>query len=157
MKKLSLFLLFVFAVLDAQFSVNVVGPKDFSAKEAYLYTLNGSKDILLLKSIRKGDSWEFRVPNSYLGMLKIYFPEANTSANFITENTNVEFVFSVKNKKIQQIDYKDDLNKVFYNLQDIQKKKEQILPALYQIQSFYKDNSPFGIALHNEIELLNSD
>lgn len=30
-------------------------------------------------------------------------------------------------------------------------------PALYQIQSFYKDNSPFGIALHNEIELLNSD
>ena len=157
MKKLSLFLLFVFALLDAQFSVNVVGPKDFSAKEAYLYTLNGSKDILLLKSIRKGDSWEFRVPNSYLGMLKIYFPEANTSANFITENTNVEFVFSVKNKKIQQIDYKDDLNKVFYNLQDIQKKKEQILPALYQIQSFYKDNSPFGIALHNEIELLNSD
>lgn len=157
MKKIGLFLLFAFTILNAQFSVKIIGPKDFQAKEAYLYTLNGSKDILLLKSLKKTDAWEFKVPSNYIGMLKVYFPEANISASFISENSNVEFAFSVKNKKIQYIDYKDDLNKVFYDSQDIQKKKEQILPALYQIESFYKENSPFGIALHNEIEHLNSN
>jgi thiol-disulfide isomerase/thioredoxin len=41
-------------------------------------------------------------------------------------------------------------------LQDQQKKKEQILPALYQIVTFYREDSPFGKALNDEINNLNS-
>ena len=41
-------------------------------------------------------------------------------------------------------------------MQDQQKKKEQILPALYQIVTFYREDSPFGKALNDEINNLNS-
>ena len=157
MKKISLILLFAFSILNAQFSIKITGPKEFQAKEAYIYMLNGSKDILTSKSIKQGDSWSFKIPNSYVGMLKVYFPEANTSASFISENSNVEFSFNLKGNKINNVDYKDKLNNIFYTLQDTQKKKEQILPALYQIQSFYKEDSPFGLALKTEIDNLSSN
>lgn len=156
MKKISLFILLAYSLCSAQFSVKIISPKEFQAKDAYLYILNGSKDILLNKSTKQGDTWLFKVPNNYSGLLKVYFPEANTSANFISDNSDVEFSFAIKNNKVFNVDYKDETNKLFYDLQDLQKKKEQILPALYQIQAYYKDNSDFGIALKNEVEYLNS-
>lgn len=156
MKRINFILLFAFCALNAQFSIKISGPKDFQAKEAYLYLLNGSKDVLLNKAVKSGDTWQFNVKNNYVGMLKVYFPEVNAYANFISDNSNVDFNFSVKNNKIYSIDYKDEVNKLFYDLQDLQKKKEQILPALYQMQSYYKDNSTFGVALKNEVEYLNS-
>ena len=156
MKNIVILILFAFSTLNAQFSVKISGPKEFQVKDAYLYILNGSKDILINKAAKQGDGWFFSVKNTYSGLLKVYFPEANVSANFISDNSNVDFSFSLKNNKIYNVDYKDETNKLFYELQDLQKKKEQILPALYQIQSYYKDNSDFGIALKNEVEYLNS-
>ena len=150
-------LLFVAAFFKAQFSVNVKAPSDFNASEAYLYKLNGSKDILIDKAEKKNNTWLFQVKNSYLGLLKVYFPQANTSLNLVSENKNVDLKFSVKNNKVQQIDYYDEVNNIFYSIQDQQKKREQILPALYQIQNFYKENSDFGVALKNEISNLSAD
>ena len=150
-------LLFVVAFFKAQFSVNVKAPSDFNASEAYLYKLNGSKDILIDKAEKKNNTWQFQVKNSYLGFLKVYFPQANTSLNLVSENKNVDLKFSVKNNKVQQIDYYDEVNNIFYSIQDQQKKREQILPALYQIQNFYKENSDFGVALKNEISNLSAD
>ena len=150
-------LLFVVAFFKAQFSVNVKAPSDFNASEAYLYKLNGSKDILIDKAEKKNNTWLFQVKNSYLGLLKVYFPQANTSLNLVSENKNVDLKFSVKNNKVQQIDYYDEVNNIFYSIQDQQKKREQILPALYQIQNFYKENSDFGVALKNEVSNLSAD
>ena len=150
-------LLFVAAFFKAQFSVNVKAPSDFNASEAYLYKLNGSKDILIDKAEKKNNTWLFQVKNSYLGLLKVYFPQANTSLNLVSENKNVDLKFSVKNNKVQQIDYNDEVNNIFYSIQDQQKKREQILPALYQIQNFYKENSEFGVALKNEVSNLSAD
>lgn len=150
-------LLFVAAFFKAQFSVNVKAPSDFNAAEAYLYKLNGSKDLIIDKAIKKNNIWLFQVKNSYLGLLKVYFPQANTSLNLVSENKNVDLKFSVKNNKVQQIDYYDEVNNIFYSIQDQQKKREQILPALYQIQNFYKENSEFGVALKNEISNLSAD
>ena len=150
-------LLFVAAFFKAQFSVNVKAPSDFNASEAYLYTVNGSKDILIDKAEKKNNTWLFQVKNSYLGLLKVYFPQANTSLNLVSENKNVDLKFSVKNNKVQQIDYNDEVNNIFYSIQDQQKKREQILPALYQIQNFYKENSDFGVALKNEVSNLSAD
>lgn len=151
----TLLLLSYFA--SAQFTVKVESPKDFSFNEAYLYTVNGSKDILIDKVDKKNNTWLFQVKNSYLGLLKVYFPQANTSLNLVSENKNVDLKFSVKNNKVQQINYYDEVNNIFYSIQDQQKKREQILPALYQIQNFYKENSDFGVALKNEVSNLSSD
>ena len=151
----TLLLLSYFA--SAQFTIKVESPKDFSFNEAYLYTVNGSKDILIDKAEKKNNTWQFQVKNSYLGFLKVYFPQANTSLNLVSENKNVDLKFSVKNNKVQQIDYNDEVNNIFYSIQDQQKKREQILPALYQIQNFYKENSDFGVALKNEVSNLSAD
>ncbi|MFN3774053.1 TlpA family protein disulfide reductase [Cloacibacterium normanense] len=151
----TLLLLSYFA--SAQFTIKVESPKDFSFNEAYLYTVNGSKDILIDKAEKKNNTWQFQVKNSYLGLLKVYFPKANTSLNLVSENKNVDLKFSVKNNKVQQIDYYDEVNNIFYSIQDQQKKREQILPALYQIQNFYKENSDFGLALKNEVSNLSAD
>ena len=150
-------LLFVAAFFKAQFSVNVKAPSDFNASEAYLYKLNGSKDLIIDKAIKKNNAWDFNVKEKYEGMMKIFFPEANSSVSFVTENSNVSLSFTSKNGKVAKTDYLDDVNKIFYGLQDQQKKKEQILPALYQIQNFYKENSEFGVALKNEISNLSAD
>ncbi len=151
----TLLLLSYFA--SAQFTIKVESPKDFSFNEAYLYTVNGSKDILIDKAEKKNDTWQFQVKNNYSGLLKVYFPQANTSLNLVSENKNVDLKFSVKNNKVQQIDYYDEVNNIFYSIQDQQKKREQILPALYQIQNFYKENSDFGVALKNEVSNLSAD
>ena len=156
-KLLQTTLLLLSYIASAQFTVKVESPKDFSFNEAYLYTVNGSKDILIDKAEKKNNTWQFQVKNSYLGFLKVYFPQANTSLNLVSENKNVDLKFSVKNNKVQQIDYNDEVNNIFYSIQDQQKKREQILPALYQIQNFYKENSEFGVALKNEVSNLNSD
>ena len=151
----TLLLLSYFA--SAQFTIKVESPKDFSFNEAYLYTVNGSKDILIDKVEKKNNTWLFQVKHSYLGLLKVYFPQANNSLNLVSENKNVDLKFSVKNNKVQQIDYNDEVNNIFYSIQDQQKKREQILPALYQIQNFYKENSDFGVALKNEVSNLSAD
>ena len=156
-KLLQTTLLLLSYIASAQFTVKVESPKDFSFNEAYLYTVNGSKDILIDKAEKKNNTWQFQVKNSYLGFLKVYFPQANTSLNLVSENKNVDLKFSVKNNKVQQIDYYDEVNNIFYSIQDQQKKREQILPALYQIQNFYKENSEFGVALKNEISNLSAD
>lgn len=159
MKRKFLFLPFLLLsyFISAQFTIKVESPQDFLFKEAFLYSLNGSKDILLDKLEKKNNVWLFNVNKNYVGMLKVYFPQANTSLNFISENKDIDLRFEVKNNKVSQIDYKDESNKIFYAIQDQQIKKEQILPALNQIQTFYKDDSTFGVALKNEISALNQD
>ena len=159
MKRKFLFLPFLLLsfFISAQFTIKVESPKDFLFKEAYLYSLNGSKDILLDKVEKKNNVWFFNVNKNYVGMLKIYFPQANTSLNFISENKDIDLSFETKNNKVNQIDYKDESNKIFYAIQDQQIKKEQILPALNQIQTFYKEDSAFGRALKSEISALNKE
>lgn len=157
MKKLSFIFLLFQVFCYGQFSVKIQAPEDFSSQEAYLYTLNGSKDILLDKAVKKNNHWFFNVKNSYVGLMKVYFSDVNSSLAFITQNSNVDIKFTTKNNKVSDIEYLDNANKIFYELQDQQKKKEQLLPALYQIQNYYKSNSDFGKALKNEVDYLNSD
>lgn len=148
--------LFVAVLFSAQFNINVQGPSDFRSSEAYLYKLNGSKDILLDKGIKKNNTWSFNVKEKYEGFMKVYFPEINSSISLISENRDVLLSFTIRNNKLGKIDYKDESNKTYFSVQDQQKKKEQILPALYQISSFYQEDSSFGIALKNEINNLSN-
>lgn len=142
--------------VSAQFKVEIEAPPSFAPKEVYLYTLSGSKDLLESKEVRKGNSWQINVAKPYTGMMKLYFPEDNISMNFISENKNVKLKFDVAQGKITNVEYLDDSNFAMNNLQDIQQKKEFILPALNQMKDYYKPNTDFGKALDTEINRLSN-
>ena len=142
---------------EAQFKISVDAPQSFTPTEVYLYTLNGSKDALNSKELKKGNSWQIKVDKPYSGMMKLYFPEINASINFISENKDVKMKFETEKNKIVNIDYVDEANYIMNQMQDIQQKKEFILPALYQIKDYYKQKSDFGTALNNEVLRLSNE
>ncbi|SDQ29613.1 Peroxiredoxin [Chryseobacterium soldanellicola] len=137
--------------LQAQFSVTIQAPADFKEQDAILYTLNGSKDIVFTKEQSKNNTWTFKYPKNYMGMMKIYFPNTNNTFNFISENKNVIVKLETENNKIKDIVYQDEANNIMSKLQEGSQKKDLILPALSQIKEYYKDNTEFGKALKDEI------
>lgn len=158
MKKLIFILLSLSASqVFAQFTVNVSASENFTPKEVYAYTVNGSKDILVTKETRKGNSWTIKVPQAYTGMLKLYFPQNNFATNFISENKDVEIKLVSVNGKVNDVVYLDEANKVMDEAQSTQRKREDILPALYQIREYYKPDAEFGKAIDKEIAGLSTD
>lgn len=137
--------------INAQFSVNIQSQPDFNEQEAILYTLNGSKDIIVTKEKSKGNVWTFKYPKNYSGMMKVYFPNTNNSVSFISENKNISIKLDTKANKIQNIIYQDESNELMNSIQESSQKKEIILPALVQIKEYYKDNTDFGKALNSEM------
>ncbi len=154
MNKNAIFLLTFMSsfVAHAQFKVIIDSNPEFSSKTAFIYTLDGSKDILEGKQDRKNNSWIFNFPKPYVGMMKVFFPETNSSVNFISENKEIKIKIQSEKDKITKIAFIDDANLLMNNMQSNQEKKMYILPALYQIKEYYQDDSPFGNAL--EIEIL---
>ena len=137
--------------LQAQFTVTVQTPADFKEQDAILYTLNGSKDIVVTKEQSKNNTWTFKYPNNYMGMMKIYFPTTNNTISFISENKNVNIKLDIQNNKVKDVAYLDEANELMSKQQEGSQKKELILPALSQIKEYYKDNTDFGKALKAEI------
>jgi peroxiredoxin len=143
--------------LHAQFSVNIQTPADFKDKEAILYTLSGSKDIIVTKEQSKNNSWTFKYPKNYSGMMKVYFPNTNNNISFISENKNVNIKLENEGNKIKNVIYQDEANELMNSIQEYSQKKELILPALAQIKEYYKDNTDFGKALITEIGKLSGN
>lgn len=146
--------IFMLNSLSAQFKVEIETTQNFTPNEVYLYTLNGSKDILGGTGSRKGNNFLINVSKPYSGMMKLYFPDGNVSINFISENKDVRLKFEGDKTKVSDIQYLDESNYVMNNLQDVQQKKEFILPALFQMKEYYKGNSDFGKSLEKEITRL---
>lgn len=140
--------------LQAQFTVTIQTPADFKDQDAILYTLNGSKDIIVTKEQSKNGTWTFKYPGNYMGMMKVYFPGSNNTVSFISENKNVNFKLDVQNNKVKDVIYLDEANSLMSKQQEGSQKKELILPALTQIKEYYKDNTDFGKALKTEIDRL---
>ncbi|MDN4031162.1 TlpA family protein disulfide reductase [Chryseobacterium gambrini] len=143
--------------LQAQFTVSIQAPADFKDQDAILYTLNGSKDIIVTKEQSKNNVWTFKYPKNYMGMMKVYFPNSNNTFNFISENKNVSVKLETQANKIKDIVYLDEANDLMSKLQEGSQKKELILPALAQIKEYYKDNTEFGKALKTEINRLSGN
>ena len=140
--------------LQAQFTVTIQAPADFKDQDAVLYTLNGSKDIIFSKEQSKNNTWNFKYPKNYMGMMKVYFPGSNNTFNFISENKNVSIRLDTQANKIKDVIYLDETNSIMSKMQEGSQKKEMILPALTQIKEYYKDNTDFGKALKSEISRL---
>lgn len=140
--------------LQAQFTVSIQAPAEFKEQDAILYTLNGSKDIIFSKEKSKNNTWTFKYPKNYMGMMKVYFPDSNNTFNFISENKNVSVKLETQSNKIKDVIYLDEANDIMSKLQEGSQKKELILPALSQIKEYYKDNTDFGKALRTEINRL---
>ncbi|KMQ68022.1 thioredoxin [Chryseobacterium sp. FH2] len=155
MKKISIVLALLAAFsLQAQFTIAIQAPADFKDQDAILYTLNGSKDIIVSKESIKNHILTFKYPKNYSGMMKVYFPDSNNTISFISENKNVDIKLDVQNNKIKDITYLDEANNLMFKVQESSQKKELILPALSQIKEYYKDNTEFGKALKAEINRL---
>ena len=148
--------LFFVSLMQAQFNVNLNSTDAKTGSEAYLYTLNGSKDVLSSKAVKGNNGWDFKVSTPYEGMLRVYLPQGNNSINLISENKDVNISFKMTGDKVTDIEYKDDANRIMNDVQDILRKKEIILPALYQMNNFYTTNSPFKTAINKEIERLSN-
>lgn len=140
--------------LQAQFTVTIQAPAEFKDQDAILYTLNGSKDIIVTKEQIKNNTWTFKYPNHYMGMMKVYFPASNNAVSFVSENKNVSVKMDVQNNKLKDVIYLDEVNDLMSKQQEGSQKKELILPALAQIKEYYKDNTEFGKALKSEMERL---
>ncbi|PWN58202.1 TlpA family protein disulfide reductase [Chryseobacterium viscerum] len=143
--------------LQAQFTVTIQTPADFKDQDAILYTLNGSKDIIVTKEQSKNNTWTFKYPSNYMGMMKVYFPVSNNTVSFISENKNVNFKLDIQNNKVKDVTYLDEANALMSKQQEGSQKKELILPALSQIKEYYKDNTDFGKALKTEIDRLSGN
>lgn len=143
--------------LQAQFTVTIQAPADFKDQDAILYTLNGSKDVIVTKEQNKNNTWTFKNPNHYMGMMKVYFPASNNTVSFISENKNVNIRLETQNNKVKDVAYLDEANDLMSKQQEGSQKKELILPALAQIKEYYKDNTDFGKALKIEIERLSGN
>lgn len=143
--------------LQAQFTVTIQTPAGFKDQDAILYTLNGSKDIIVTKEQGKNNVWMFKYPNNYMGMMKVYFPSSNNTVNFISENKDVSLKLDIQNNKIKDVAYLDEANELMSKQQEGSQKKELILPALTQIKEYYKDNTDFGKALKTEIDRLSGN
>ncbi|ROI03483.1 TlpA family protein disulfide reductase [Chryseobacterium sp. G0240] len=141
-------------MMQAQFTVTIQTPADFKDQDAILYTLNGSRDIIVTQEKSKNNTWTFKYPSNYMGMMKVYFPGTNNTVNFISENKNVNLKLDIQNNKIKEIVYLDEANELMSKQQEGSQKKELILPALTQIKEYYKDNTDFGKALRTEIDRL---
>lgn len=138
----------------AQFNVTVETATGFGAKDAVLYTLDGSKDMIASRQTFSGNTVKFKMPNKYIGMMKIYFPDNNKSVQFISENKDVQIKLINSGSTIKEITYQDPANTLMEQIQSDQRKNESVFQALVQIKDFYKDNSDFGAALNKEIKRL---
>lgn len=155
MKKIFLFLLgLTGASVFSQFNVTLSASENFTPKEVYIYTINGSKDILVSKQTKKNNQWTYKNPTQYKGMMKAYFPEINYSLNFISENKDVNIKVNSEGNKISEVIYLDESNKVMDQVQDFQRKQQTILPVLFQMKEYYKPSSPFFAAIDKEITYL---
>lgn len=158
MKKIALILLSSCSTLYySQFNVTINSNQEFSPKEVYFYTLNGSKEILISKEIKKNNQFTTKYPKNYVGMMRAYFPENNFSLNFISENKDVKINITSKDSKISNVEFLDETNKVMNEVQGFQRKKDNILPVLVQMKDFYSPNSEFHNALLKEINSLSKD
>lgn len=158
MKRIYLFLgILSTNVFFAQFNINISSNQaNVNNKKVIIYKLNGSKEFIISQAERKKDKWVINVSENYKGVLRAYFPESNQSINFISENKNIDIELDIENNKIVDVNYIDEANRAWEEVNDLKQKRENILPALIQIKELYNDGKAFDNALKNEIKRLES-
>lgn len=151
MKKTLLILLIgVFASSHAQFKVQIETPGDFAPQTVYFYTLDGSRDVLAGKADKMQNAFTLNYPESYVGMMKAYFPEVNYSVDFVSENKDVKMTLGRNSNGTTQVVYHDLSNQAMDRVRNHERKVESILPVLSQIQAFYQPSEAFYQALEKE-------
>lgn len=144
-----------YSIISAQYKVKVDAPAYLSDSESYLYGFNGSKEILLAKGKSSKNQIEFSVDKKYIGMMRAYFQKVNAIVNMVSENKDIAATVELDAKnKVSNVTFRDEANLLMTSEQDLQKKKNLILPALVQIKEYYKPNDVFYKSLESEISNL---
>lgn len=141
----------------AQFNVKAEIPAYLADSEVYLYGFNGSKEILYSKAKISNNIATFKVDKQYVGMMRAFFKKANSSVNMVSENKDVNLKIELDTKnKISNVVFQDQVNQLFSNEVELQKKQELILPALIQIKDYYRPSENFYKSLESEINVLSN-
>lgn len=139
----------------AQFSVKVAIPASLADSDVYLYSFNGSKEILQSKGKISNNLATFKVEKPYTGMLRAFFKKSSSSVNMVSENKDISFKIELDNKnRISNVVFEDPTNILFSSQIDLQKKQDLILPALIQIKDYYNTSDAFYKSLEGEINAL---
>jgi len=137
------------ALFQAQFKVIVNAPKDFvSDSRAYLYSYNGSKEMIAAYGERSGNIWVFSVKNPYSGFMRVNFPDSNNSLSIVVENSNVEIKVTYKTNDNGRNAYNTEFidnntNMMFSEYQEKLRNREN-LPSFAELLKKYKQSPEFG-------------
>lgn len=143
------------ACVFSQFNVKIDIPAYLTDSDIYLYGFSGSKEILYSKAKINNNQALLKVDKKYVGMMRVFFPKTNSSVNMVSENKDVAFKLQLDAKnKISDVIFNDQVNQLFGNDVELQKKQELILPALIQIKDYYKPSESFYNELEKEINVL---
>lgn len=145
--------LLAMGIVSAQFKVNIEAPDTFTKQKVVVYALNGSKDYIVAQADKKNGKWTLSISQYYKGMMRAYFPENGRSVHFIAENKEVNMTLNTEGDRVSSISYQDEANKNWERTTQYLERK-QILPVLHQISHLYHNETPFSIALKNEIRYL---
>lgn len=138
-------------IFFAQFKINIEVNDSFENKSVIIYTLNGSKNMLLGNAKKKGKQWIINIPNDYRGVMRAYFPTANKNIDFISENEDINIKLTTENNNIVDIEFLDKANQIWKQTIIDQHNENNVLPLLKNLKQFYPSDSNFGMAISKEI------
>jgi len=137
------------ALFQAQFKVVVNAPKDFvSNGRAYLYSYNGSKEMIAAYGERSGNVWVFSVKNPYYGFMRVNFPDSNNSLSIVVENSGVEINVTYKTNGNGRNAYNTEFidnntNMMFSEYQEKLRSRETLL-SFAELLKKYEQSPEFG-------------
>jgi len=146
------------ALFQAQFKVVLKFPVNFSSedKRAYLYSYNGSKEMIAAYGKQVKNVWTFDVKDSYNGIMRVNFPETNNTFNFVVENSDVEITLSFGTDSRGQQTYSTEFvdnntNLMFSEIQQVLRKGGK-LPSFSELLKKYENDSRFSKNMKRKTE-----
>jgi len=134
------------ALFQAQFKVVVKTPKGFTSDgRAYLYSYNGSKEVIAAYGDKSNNAWIFRIKDPYYGFMRVNFPNSNKSLSIIAENSDIEMRVNYEaNSDAYNTEFIDNnTNMMFAEYQEKLRSKED-LPSFSKLLRKYEQNPEFG-------------
>lgn len=141
----------------AQFEIKIKTSGKLKEEKVYVYTYEGSKEVLFTSANRSGSKWQIQIPERYIGAMKLYFPTVNRSIQIISENKPVQLLIHNEKEIFSKVEFKDESNLQFTELRKHSFRKKQVLPYLKQLLGQYESSEAFHKAIKQEIENLGKE
>lgn len=156
MKNILLIFCVLFAVKQgySQFDITIKTTAKLQEQKVFVYSFEGSKEMFLTSAERKGNEWEIKVPERYIGAMKLYFPTVKKNVRMISENQPIEIFIHNEAGEFSKVEFKDTSNRLFNEFQLLSTRKKQTLPYLEELLKQYQPEDEFYQSLKKERDYL---